>query len=84
MRKEKSGHARGTDYCGRAGARGRSRHDGMRRDGGAAGKGKGTGGSAEKEDCAMSGWWKIGGVASGARAAEKVLKKIKQVIGNAI
>jgi hypothetical protein len=28
----------------------------MQRDGGAGGKGKGTGGSTEKEDCAMSGW----------------------------
>jgi hypothetical protein len=44
----------------------------MRRDGGTGGKGKGTGGSVEKEDCAMSGRWKIGGWASEARAAEKV------------
>jgi hypothetical protein len=56
----------------------------MRRDGGAGGKGRGPGGSAEKEDCAMSERRKIGGWASGARAAEKVLKKFKQVIGNAI
>jgi hypothetical protein len=28
MRKEKRGQARGTDDCGRAGARGRPRHDG--------------------------------------------------------
>jgi hypothetical protein len=33
----------------------------MRQDGGAGGKGKGTGGSAKKEDCAMSGRRKIGG-----------------------
>jgi hypothetical protein len=46
----------------------------MRRDGGAGGKGKGTGGSTEKEDCAMSGLRKIGGWASGARAVEKVKK----------
>jgi hypothetical protein len=56
----------------------------MRRDGGAGGKGKGTGGSAEKEDCAMSGWRKIRRWTSGARAAEKVLKTFKRVIGNAI
>jgi hypothetical protein len=47
----------------------------MRWDGRAGGKGKGTGGSAEKEDCAMSGRWKIRGWASGARAEEKVSKK---------
>jgi hypothetical protein len=44
----------------------------MRRDGGAGGKGWGTGGSTEKDDCAMAGRWKIGGWASGARATEKV------------
>jgi hypothetical protein len=44
----------------------------MRRGGRADGKGKGTGGSAEKEDCTMSGRRKIGGWASGARAAKKV------------
>jgi hypothetical protein len=44
----------------------------MRQDGGASGKGKGMGGSTEKEDCTMSGRQKIGGWASGARAAEKV------------
>jgi hypothetical protein len=58
----------------------------MRRDGGAGGKGRGTGNSAEKDDCAMSGRWKIGGWASGTRVAENVLKNFKQVIviGNAI
>jgi hypothetical protein len=38
----------------------------------------------EKEDCTLSGQRKIRGWASGAQAAEKVLKKFKQVIGNAI
>jgi hypothetical protein len=50
MRKEKRGHARGTDD------RGRQAHAAdrdtmvMRRDGEAGGKGKGMGGSAEKEE----------------------------------
>jgi hypothetical protein len=44
----------------------------MRRDVGAGGKGRGTGGYAEKDGCAMSGRRKIGGWALGARAAEKV------------
>jgi hypothetical protein len=44
----------------------------MRWDGRAGEKGKGTRGSVEKEDCVMSGQWKIRGWASGAQAAEKV------------
>jgi hypothetical protein len=63
MRNEKRGHAHGTDD-----------RDTMvmQRDGRAGGKGKGAGGSTEKEDCAMSGRRKIGGRASGVRAAENV------------
>jgi hypothetical protein len=49
MRKEKRGHARGTDDRGRAGAADRDTMV-MRRDSGAGGKGKGTGGSVEKEE----------------------------------
>jgi hypothetical protein len=74
MRKEKRGHARGTDDRGRAGAGGRPRHDGdaigqrsrwkRKRDGWLRGK--------RGRDCAMSGRRKIGRWASGARAAEKV------------
>jgi hypothetical protein len=79
MRKEKRGHARSTDDHGRAGARGRPRHDGdatgrrgwwkRKRDGRLRGK--------RERDCAMSGRRKIGRWASGARAAEKVLKIFK-------
>jgi hypothetical protein len=62
MRKEKRGHARGTDDRGRASARGQPRHDGdvtgwrgqlkRKRDGRLRGK--------RGRDCAMSEWWKIG------------------------
>jgi hypothetical protein len=88
MRKAKRGRARGTDDRGRAGARGRPRHNDdatgwwgrwkrkRKRDGRLRGK--------RGRDCAMSGWWKIGRRFSGARAAEKVSKIFKRVIGNAI
>jgi hypothetical protein len=56
----------------------------MRREGGAGGKGKGTGGSTVKEDCAMSGWQKIGGGLRELELRKKVKKSFKKVIGNAI
>jgi hypothetical protein len=72
MRKEKREHARGIDDHGRAGARGRPRHDGdatgqrgqwkRKRDGRLHGK--------RGRDCVMSEWRKIGRWASGAQAAE--------------
>jgi hypothetical protein len=71
MRKEKRGHAAPTIAAGQTHVADRDTMV-MQRDGRDGGKGKGTGGSAEKEDCAMSGRWKIEGWASGARAAEKV------------
>jgi hypothetical protein len=84
MRKEKRGHAWGTDDRSRAGVCGRPRHDGMRQDGGAGGKGKGMGGSTEKEDCAMSEWRKIRGWLRELERRKRFSKKFKQVIGNAI
>jgi hypothetical protein len=61
MRKEKRGHARGTDDRGRAAHVADHETMVMRQDGGAGGKGKGTGSSVEKEDCVISGWRKIRG-----------------------
>jgi hypothetical protein len=73
MRKEKRGHVRGTDDRGRAGARGRPRHDGdatgwrgqwkRKRDGRLRGK--------RGRDCAISERRKIGRWASGAQAVER-------------
>jgi hypothetical protein len=76
MRKEKKGHARGTDDRGWAGACGRPRHDGdaMGRRGQWKRKRDGWLRRKRGRDCAMSGWWKIGRFASGARAVEKVFK----------
>jgi hypothetical protein len=72
MRKEKRGHAPGTNYCGRVGARGRPRHNGdatgwrgqlkRKRDGRLRGK--------RGRDCTMSERRKIGRWALGAQAAE--------------
>jgi hypothetical protein len=74
MRKEKRGRARGTDDRGRAGARGRPRHDGdvterrgqwkRKRDRRLRGK--------RGRDCAMSERRKIGRWALEAQAAEKI------------
>jgi hypothetical protein len=74
MRKEKIEHARGADGRGRAGARGRPRHDGdvtgwqgwCKRKRGGRLRGK------RGRDYAMSERRKIGRWASGAQAAEKV------------
>jgi hypothetical protein len=48
----------------------------MRQDGGAGRKGKATGGSAEKEDCAMLGRWKIRGWLRELERGKGFLKKI--------